>query len=197
MLTIHWLPMFVAKANFFLLPSNVKTSTYKYANLYMVCVYNNICGTSEQCNLASVASIFCWFYFFSKGPFTIQNSHVIGFMISVSRPTTLTSARSLSLLKQFIYMYLQGLVTHFQKVVLFIMSAYCFGDIRVCSRRKLLNFRWVSIFFDILIANISWTVAQAAMNHTIFWKSVMRPFRCIYVNCFNRLRFLAEVSLTI
>ena len=58
----------------------------------------------------------------------------------------------------------------------------------------LLNFCWVSIFFDILIANISWTVAQTPINHIIFWKTVIRTFRSIYVNCFNRLRFLAEVS---
>ena len=45
-----------------------------------------------------------------------------------------------------------------------------------------------------LIANISWTVAQTPINHIIFWKSVMRTLRCIYLNCFNRLRFLAEVS---
>ena len=48
--------------------------------------------------------------------------------------------------------------------------------------------------FDILIANISRTVAWTPINHTIFWKSGKRTFRCIYVNCFNRLRFLAEVS---
>ena len=75
---------------------------------------------------------------------------------------------------------------------------YCFGNISVWSRRILLNFSWVSIFFGILILNISWTVAQTTINfsciYSIFWKSVMRTFRCIYVNCFNRLRFLAEVS---
>ena len=71
---------------------------------------------------------------------------------------------------------------------------YCFGNISVWSRRILLNFCWISIFFDILIANISWTVAWTPINHTIFWKSGKRTFRCIYVNCFNRLRFLAEVS---
>ena len=27
------------------------------------------------------------------------------------------------------------------------------------------------------------------MNNNIFWKRVMRPFRCTYVNCFNILRF--------
>ena len=71
---------------------------------------------------------------------------------------------------------------------------YCFGDIRAWSRKTLLGFCWVSIFFDSLIANITWTVAQAPINHVIFWKSVMRTFRCIYVNCFNTLRFLAAVS---
>ena len=71
---------------------------------------------------------------------------------------------------------------------------YRFGDISIWNWRILLKFCWVSIFFDILIANISWTVAQTPKNHSIFWKSVMRTFRCIYVNCFNRLRFLAEVS---
>ena len=53
---------------------------------------------------------------------------------------------------------------------------------------------WDSIFFGILIANISWTVVQTTINHSIFWKSVMKTFRCIYVNCLNRIRFLAEVS---
>ena len=68
------------------------------------------------------------------------------------------------------------------------LMTYCFRDISVWSRRIF------SIFFDILIANISWTVAWTPINHTIFWKSGKRTFRCIYVNCFNRLRFLAEVS---
>ena len=71
---------------------------------------------------------------------------------------------------------------------------YYFGDMSVWSRRILLNFCWVSIFFDVLIVNISWTVAQTPINHSIFWKSVMKTFRCIYVNCLNRIRFLAEVS---
>ena len=70
----------------------------------------------------------------------------------------------------------------------------CFGDISVWSRRILLNFSLVSISFGILIANISWTVAQITISHSIFWKNVMRTFRCVYVNCFNSLRFLAEVS---
>ena len=78
--------------------------------------------------------------------------------------------------------------------IVFYAMTYCFGDIIVWIRRILLNFCWVSIFFDILIANISWTVAQTPINHSIFWKSLMRTFRCIYVNYFNRHRFFAAVS---
>ena len=78
--------------------------------------------------------------------------------------------------------------------IVYCAMTYYFGDISVWSRRILLNFCWVSIFFDVLIVNISWTVAQTPINHSIFWKSVMRTFRYIYVNCCNRLRGLAEVS---
>ena len=59
---------------------------------------------------------------------------------------------------------------------------------------KILYFYWVSIIFDILIANISWTVAHTRINHIIFWKTAMKIFRSIYVNCFNRFTVLAEVS---
>ena len=31
-------------------------------------------------------------------------------------------------------------------------------------------------------------------KNTIFWKSMMRSFRWIEINCFNKFRFLAEVS---
>ena len=71
------------------------------------------------------------------------------------------------------------------------MTSY-FGNVSVWSWRILLNFCWVSIFFYILMVNISLTLAQIPINHSIFWKSGMRTFRCIYVNCFKRLRFLAE-----
>ena len=49
-------------------------------------------------------------------------------------------------------------------------------------------------FFDILFFNILWIVAQNSTKNTIFWKSMMRSFRWIEINCFNRFRFLAEVS---
>ena len=104
----------------------------------------------------------------------------------------LTSARNLSWLKQFTYMHLKGLVTHFQKLMLFIMLWLTVSVVWVFEVVEFLrNFWWVSIFFNILIAKISWTAVQTPINHSIFWKSVMRTFRCIYVNCFNRLKFFA------
>ena len=42
--------------------------------------------------------------------------------------------------------------------------------------------------------NIYKAVSHGIINNTIFWKFITRTFRCIYVNCFNKLRFLAEVS---
>ena len=49
-------------------------------------------------------------------------------------------------------------------------------------------------FFDISIGNISEAIAETPINHTFFCKSVMRTFRCIYVNCLDRLRSFAEIS---
>ena len=98
--------------------------------------------------------------------------------------------KKLSMLKQFTYMHLKGLVKRFQKMLLLTMLT----DISVSNRKTLLNFCWVSIAFDILIGNISWAVAQSLINNIIFWKTVIRYFRSIYVNCFHILRFLAEVG---
>ena len=60
--------------------------------------------------------------------------------------------------------------------IVYYARKYCFGDIRVWSQRILLHFCWFNIFFEILIIDISWTVAQTPINHIIFWKSVMRSF---------------------
>ena len=81
-----------------------------------------------------------------------------------------------------------------ENVIVYYTMVWCFEDISVWNRRVLLNFCCVSIVFDILIANISCMVAQTPLNHTIFWKTVIRTFRSIYVNCFNKLRFLSEIS---
>ena len=45
-------------------------------------------------------------------------------------------------------------------------------------------------FFDISFLNILWTVAQTPIKHTIFWKSMMRSFRWIEINCLNILCLL-------
>ena len=80
-----------------------------------------------------------------------------------------------------------------ENVIVYYTMIWCFEDISVWKRRVLLNFCWVIIVFDILIANTSCTVAQTPLSHTIFWKTVIRTFRSIHVNCFNKLRFLSEV----
>ena len=102
----------------------------------------------------------------------------------------LTSARNLGWLKQFTYMHLKSLIMHFPKLVLFIMLWLTVSEVWVFEVEEFLrNFSWVRIFFDILIANISWTGAQTPINHSIFWKSLMWTFRFISVNCFNNLVF--------
>ena len=52
-------------------------------------------------------------------------------------------------------------------------------------------------FFRFLFFNISWTVARTPIKNTIFWKSMMRSFRWIEINGFNRFRFLAEASTNV
>ena len=61
-----------------------------------------------------------------------------------------------------------------ENVIVYYAMTLCFEDISVWNRRTLLYFSWVSIVFDISIANISWTVAQTPINHIIFWKTVTK-----------------------
>ena len=67
----------------------------------------------------------------------------------------------------------------------------CFRNTRVWRWRIFFKFQLSQDLF--WYANVSWTVGQTHINHVIFWKSVMRTFRCIYVNCIDRWRFFAEV----
>ena len=82
----------------------------------------------------------------------------------------LTSARNLSLLKQFTYMQLDDFVTYFQKMVLLITLWLTALEILGFQVEEFLLSQHL---FYILIANISWTVAQNAINHIIFWNSVI------------------------
>ena len=87
-------------------------------------------------------------------------------------------------------MHLKSLIMHFPKLALFIMLWLTVSEVWVFEVEEFLrNFSWVRIFFDILIANISWAGARTPINHSIFWKSLMWTFRCIPVNCFNNLVF--------
>ena len=96
----------------------------------------------------------------------------------------------ISPLKQSTYMHLKGLLTKFQKMALFIILWLTVSKILGFEIEDFFEFHWVNIFFVILIAKISRVVDQTPINHI----SVLRTFRFTYVNCFNRLRFLAEVS---
>ena len=104
----------------------------------------------------------------------------------------LTSARNLSNFIKAIYIFAseRSCYALSENGIVYCAMSYYLRDISACSWRIMSNFCWVSIFFDNLIVNFSWTVAQTPANHRIFWKSVMRTFRRIFANCFNRLRFL-------
>ena len=106
----------------------------------------------------------------------------------------LTSAKNLSLLKQFKYIYIWKILSCIFKKWCCLLCYDYFEEIMVWSRTILLNFCWVSISHDILSAYISLTLAQTPVNHITLYKSVMRAFRCINVDWVNRFRFLAEVS---
>ena len=116
-----------------------------------------------------------------------KNVHFLQFCVDLSKKSKFIKV---------IYIYASKMSRYAlsENGIVYYALTYCFGDIWVWNRRILINFCWISISFDVLIVNISWTVAQTPINHIIFWKSVMRTFRSVFVNLFNRLRFLAEVS---
>ena len=106
----------------------------------------------------------------------------------------LTSAKKSKYVKAiYIYASERSRYALSENVIVYYAMTWSFEDISVWNRKTLVNFCWVSIVFDILTA-ISWMVAHTAINHIIFSKTVIKTFRSIYINCFNRLRFLAEVS---
>ena len=67
------------------------------------------------------------------------------------------------------------LITFFQKnCIVYNTKAYWLVDINVRSWRILFHFCWVSIFFNVLILDMSWAVGQALANHLIFRKTNFR-----------------------
>ena len=84
------------------------------------------------------------------------------------------SKKSKSIKAIYIYASERSCYALLENGIVYCAMTYCFGDISVWSQRILLHFCWVSIFFDILIANISWTVAQTPINHFVFRNSAMK-----------------------
>ena len=69
-----------------------------------------------------------------------------------------------------IYIYVSGRSRYaiWENGIVYYAMAYYFRAISIWNWRILLNFCRASIFFHILIAYISWTVAWTPINHTIF-----------------------------
>ena len=125
-------------------------------------------------------------------PINEQLQYVVGCILWSSFDPKQTKSKSIKVI--YIYASERSRYVLLENGIVYYAMTYYVGDIRVWIWRILLNFCWVSIFFDIVIANISWTVAKTSINHIIFWKSVLGTCRCIYLTCFNILRFLSEVS---
>ena len=107
----------------------------------------------------------------------------------------LTSARNISLLKQFTYRYPKDLVTHFQKmVIVYYAIAYCFRDVRLWIQKILLNFCWISIFFWYFNCSDLMNGGSDPCKPYHFLKECSENFQIEYVNCFTRLRSLPEVN---
>ena len=107
----------------------------------------------------------------------------------------LNSAKNLRLLKQFTYMDLKVFITLFQKMLWFMEVWATVHDILAIKiSKKMLTQQKFLKNYSTSNTHTSETVSHSIINNTNFWKCVTRPFRCIYVNCFNRLRFLAEIS---
>ena len=113
--------------------------------------------------------------------------HFLQFCAELSKKSKSTKAI-------YIYASERSLYALSENGIVYYTMTYCFGDISGWNRRILLNFMLSQHLFWYFNRKFAWKVAQTFINHIIFWKIVMRTFRCIYVNCFNRLRFLAEVS---
>ena len=118
--------------------------------------------------------------------------HFLQFCAQISN-FVLTSARKLSLSKQFTCIHQKVLITLFQKMIWFIGVWATVHEILVnkISKNMLTQKKKICLTSN---PNISKIISHSIINNTIFWKCVTRPFRCIYVNCFNRLRFIVEVS---
>ena len=95
----------------------------------------------------------------------------------------------------FTYMHLKVLITLFQKMLWFLgvwASVHKILAIKI-SKTMLTQQKFLKNYSTWNTHTIE-TVSHSIINNINFWKCITRPFRCIYVNCFNQLWFLAEVS---
>ena len=92
-------------------------------------------------------------------------------------------------------MHLKVLITFFQKILRFIrVWATVHEILAIKISKKILNQQKFLKNSSTSNTHTIEAISHSIINNINFWKCVTRPFRCIYVNCFNRLRFLAEVS---
>ena len=63
--------------------------------------------------------------------------------------------------------------------------------------KKMLTQQKINKILQFQIPDISKIISHNIINNTTFWKYVTRPSRYIYVNCFNRPRFLVDVTTKI
>ena len=89
-------------------------------------------------------------------------------------------------------MHLKVLITLFQKMLWFLGVWATFHEILAIKISKTM-LKFLKNYSTSNTHTIE-TVSHSIINNINFWKCITRPFRCIYVNCLNRLRFLAEVS---
>ena len=72
---------------------------------------------------------------------------------------------------------------------------YCFGNIRIWSRRILLSFCWSSIFFWYFNHYYLKNGGSGTYKPYHFLKEYNENFQIHVCKCFNRHRFLAEISI--
>ena len=98
-------------------------------------------------------------------------------------------------MKQFTYMDLKVLITLFQKMLWFLVVWATGHEILAIKISKtILTQQKFLKSYSTSNTHTNETVSHRIIKNINFWKCITRPFRYIYVNCFNQLRFLAEVS---
>ena len=80
----------------------------------------------------------------------------------------LQSKKSRSTKAIYIYASERSCYTLSERGIVYYVLTFCLRDIRVWCRQILSNFCWVSIYFGILIASVSSTVAQTLINQIVF-----------------------------